>query len=64
MVVEGAIRTASAAKPRMASARMDLDDVVLCQRLGVQQQRSSTLISRRQQQQSQQARMICADLWG
>lgn len=29
MVVEGAIRTASAAKPRMASARMDLDDVVL-----------------------------------
>ena len=46
MVVEGAIRTASAAKPRMASARnasarMDLDDVVLCQRLGVQQQRSS-----------------------
>jgi hypothetical protein len=33
----------SAAKPRMASARMDLDDVVLCQRLGVrkrQQQRS------------------------
>ena len=54
MVVEGAIRTASAAKPRMASARMDLDDVVLCQRLGVQQQRSSTLISRRQQQQQQQ----------
>jgi hypothetical protein len=54
MVVEGAIRTASAAKPRMASARMDLDDVVLCQRLGVrkrQQQRSSTLISSRQQQQ-------------
>ena len=51
MVVEGAIRTASAAKPRMASARnasarMDLDDVVLCQRLGVQQQRSSKLISR------------------